>query len=160
MRWYSGGNDLNFDHTRADLIADSISGSTLKLLGPIGGSTARPRSVISPSFSSLRTRSLLSSVHGLFFFLGVKSASGRLQSPYAYCRSSQSKELLPLHRDSRRSQGLPACRASPAPSIQWHPDGMRAILGILSCFLSAGYSPSHFSLRPSLNASPTLPPTL
>ncbi len=48
-----------------------MSGSILKLRGPIGGSTALPASVISPRLSSLRTRSLLSSDQGLFLLLGL-----------------------------------------------------------------------------------------
>lgn len=63
---------MNFDQAPAFFIAFSISPSILKLRAPIPGSAALPESVIRPSLSSLRTRSLLSSVHGLFFFRGVK----------------------------------------------------------------------------------------
>ena len=61
---------MNVDQHRADFIAASISWSILKLLAPIAGRTALPASVIKPSFSKRRTRSLFRSVHGLFFFLG------------------------------------------------------------------------------------------
>ena len=66
------GKERNLVHTQACFKASSTSGSNLKLLAPIGGSTLQPASVISPSFSSLRTRSLFSSVQGLFFLRGEK----------------------------------------------------------------------------------------
>jgi hypothetical protein len=53
-------------------MAASISLSTRKLRGPIAGNTARPASVILPRLSSLRTRALLSSVHGLLLLRGEK----------------------------------------------------------------------------------------
>ena len=46
-------------------------GIELKTGWPIGGSTLRPASVIMSSRSNRRTRSLFSSVHGLFFLRGV-----------------------------------------------------------------------------------------
>lgn len=51
--------------------ASKISPSITKPDGDVSGKTLRPASVISPSFSSLRQRSLFSSDHNEFFFRGV-----------------------------------------------------------------------------------------
>ena len=71
-----------------------MSGSTLKLRGPMGGSTFRPASVISPSLSSRRTRSLFSSVQGLCFLRGVKRC---MRTPFT------SVDTLSIHPKQRAS---------------------------------------------------------
>ena len=61
--WYSGGKPRKFFHaTGRDLKAESISG-IITNFAPRSGQAARPASVIKPRRSSLRQRSLFSSVH-------------------------------------------------------------------------------------------------
>ena len=97
---------MNFVHARAAFSAASTSLSMRKLRAPIGGSTRRPASVIRPNRSSLLTRSLFSSVQGLFRFLGVKHCI--LLPSISLCRLS----IHPKQRASSTASRYQKCLSS------------------------------------------------
>ena len=113
----------------------------------MAGRTALPASVISPNFSNRRTRSLFSSVHGLFFFLGVNLCI-RFPLISLYVLSIQPKQSASSTASDNKTCCLrQVCRVSAQPSIPSHcQHGAQAICEKLFDYQFAVYfSPSFLS---------------